>query len=76
MSKDGRGKAGMGESITIRGMRKYAPSMKVPGDGKVETPLKRFDNLGGARSAAHFADAMSSIGGRAVPVDSQYKGKK
>lgn len=52
----------LGDKVTTRRLRACNPSMNVPGDGKVETPEKRFDMLGGNRSAAHYADVM--LGGR------------
>jgi hypothetical protein len=52
----------LGDSVSVRKLRACNPSMKVPGDGQVEVPEKRFDMLGGNRSAAHYADVM--LGGR------------
>ncbi len=51
-------KRSVAEGISIRKLRPCNPSMRVPGDGQVEAPEKRFDMLGGNRSAAKYADVM------------------
>jgi len=63
-----------GETITVKRLRPCKPSMKVPGDGVVEAPMKRFDVLGGGRSAAHYADVMA--GGKPKDVKALQYGKK
>ena len=62
------------EKISVKRLRPCKPSMKVPGDGVVEAPMKRFDVLGGNRSAAHYADAMA--GGKAKDVTPLQYGNK
>lgn len=75
----GKSKASQGRAsdpIKTRKLRACNPSMKVPGDGKVEVPLKRFDSLGGNRSAAHYADAMGGAQGVAKGQNYGRQGKK
>lgn len=66
-------------SIKISRLKKYNPSMKVPGNGEVERPVGVGDQQGGrdTRSARHFAEPMKVFGGDAVDGGFQYteKGK-
>jgi hypothetical protein len=56
------------DTIEKHGLRDGGPSMEVPGDGKVRAAAELPGDRG-ERSAAHHADAMSSVGGAATPHD-------
>lgn len=68
----------MADDISVRKLRRYAPSMDVPGRGDVEIP-KNMDSMGGLgtgraeRNARHFANVMDAFGGPADSVDYQYQ---
>ncbi len=71
----------MADDISVRKMRKYGPSMNVPGRGDVEIP-KNMDSMGGlgngrsVRNARHFANVMDPFCGSGDSVDYQYTGSK
>ncbi len=64
-------------AIKISRLKKYNPSMSVPGNGKVERPLGAGNQQGGrdSRSARHYADAMDAFGGGASDAGYQYSNK-
>lgn len=70
----------MSDDISVRKMRKYSPSMDVPGRGDVEIP-KNMTTMGGlgdgrnVRNARHFANVMDPFCGGADSVDYQYQDK-
>ncbi len=70
-SKRPRMTAGMQASagmIRSKKQRSGGPSMDVPGSGDIAKAKLAQQSNRDARSAAHYADAMSSIGGRAKPA--------
>ena len=70
----------MSDEISVRKLRRYSPSMDVPGRGDVEIP-KDMTTMGGlgdgrnVRNARHFANVMDPFGGHADSVDYQYQTK-
>ncbi len=63
-------------SIKVSRLKKFNPSMSVPGKGTVEIPVGMERAQGGRdkHNARHFANAMSPFMGKANSVDDQYTG--
>ncbi len=63
--------------IKVSKLRKYNPSMSVPGDGKVEVPVGVSNQQGerDSRNARHYAGVMAPFGGSAKSADHQYSEK-
>lgn len=69
-----------GDSIVLGKLRKYDPSMDVPGKGEVEIPLNMNDMSGlaengrASRNARLFGNVMEAFGGNGNnSVDFQYQ---
>lgn len=68
-----RGSRSIKQSVNRREQKRYSPSMKAPGDGKISKAVGNADVFGAERHASKFADAMSKYGGGAIEATTKSK---